>query len=53
MNAASHAVRSGVARPLVFALVVFALLALATLRLSKGERMAPPPEWIEVRPVSR
>ena len=41
------------ARPLVVALVVIALLALTSLHLSKGERLPPPPASVlsvEVRP---
>jgi hypothetical protein len=43
------------ARPLVIALAVIALLALASLHLSKGERLPPPPDSVlsvEVRPTS-
>jgi hypothetical protein len=51
-----HARLTAVARPLVLALAVLALLALASLRLSKGERLLPPPDsvqTVDVRPSGR
>jgi hypothetical protein len=43
-------------RALVLALAILALLALATIRLSKGEHLAPPPasiQNVEVHTLSR
>jgi hypothetical protein len=44
-----------VRRPLVIALTTGALLALATIRLSKGELLSPPPtsSHVDVRPSRR
>jgi len=45
-----------VTRPVVLALAALALLALATIRLSKGERLPPPlasMQNVDVRPVGR
>ena len=49
-------INGGMTRKIVLALVVFAVIALTAVHLSKGERMAPPPASmlsVDVRPISR